>query len=216
MIAEAKPEQKAAEQSELDEVPLVMEPVLETVEVKRLRDDARHALARDIRAQRADIGARIRVGRTEIGEVRVPEGVAARAVGICCAKRVVVQEHGPRTHAQGAGGRLAAEVGERIRASCKRADLGLQRQPTVPACVRLEEHAVALEEMHLARGVVREDVAALVIGGRHGDAAQARAIGGVVQHVRHPLVGEVAGEGEYGRVDGQDVSAASVSRRARR
>ena len=117
---------------------------------------------------------------------------------------------------QGAGRGFAAQAGERIRLLGQCADPGLQRQATVPAGVGLKEHAVSLQEVHLARRVVREDVASLVIGGCHGDAVQAAAIGSVVQHVRHPLVGEVAGEREYGRLDGQDVTAAAAALRARR
>src|SRR5207237_2648035 len=82
VIAKTQAEQETTEQAELDEVPLVMQAVLETVEVKGLRDDALHALARDVRTQCGDIGAHVGIGRAEVREVCVAERVATRAAGM--------------------------------------------------------------------------------------------------------------------------------------
>ena len=96
----------------------------------------------------------------------------------------------------------------------QRAHPRLELEPAVTRRVGPEEDAVAVEEANLTRGIVRKDVASLVVGGCHGDAAQTRAAGRVVQNARHALVREVAGEGEYRRLDGQDVSAAAFAQRA--
>src|SRR5207244_11250964 len=66
--------------------------------------------------------------------------------------------------------------------------------------------SAAFQGFDLARGVVRGDVPSVVIGGGHADAAQPSAAGDVVQDGRHPLVHQVAGECESGRLDAGDVS----------
>ena len=195
-VAEAQAEQETAEAAELDEVPLVMEAVLEAMEVEGLRNHRRHALARDVSAEGYDVGPHVGIGRAEIGEVRVTECVVARAFWMGGAERVVVQKDSPGAHPQGACGRLATELGEDIRLPGEGADPGLQFQAAIPCCIRPEEDAVTIQEVHLSRRVVWKDVAALVVGGRHRDAAQPGTARRVVQHPSHTLVRKVAGERE--------------------
>ena len=222
VLAEAEPEEIAHPRAERDEVALVRVAVLEAQVVQRLRADAGDTERRDVGGERARVGAGIRIRGTELGHVPVAEGVLGRALGVRRGERAVVEEHRPRPDGEpapvGGGDRLGQHV--RRLAHRRLQPRGAQRRPG------REEDGAALEEPHLAHGVVREDVPALVVGGRHRDAAEPAAVLDVVQHGLDPLVREVGREaedracpwlaGEPAAVDRQRHALHVVRRRPRR
>ena len=198
MLAEAEAEQVAHARPERDEVALVRVAVLEAEVVQRLRADARDTERRDVGGERTRVGAGIRIRRTELGHVAVAERVLGGALGMRRGERAVVEEHRPRSDGQPAPVGGGDDLGQHVRrlAHGRLQPRGAQRRPG------REEDGAALEEPHLAHRVVREDVPALVIGGRDRDAAEAAAVLDVVQHGLDPLVREVGREAEDRRVHG--------------
>ena len=160
--------------------------------MERLRADARDTERRDVGGERARVGAGVGIRRAELGHVPVAERVLGRALGVRRGERAVVEEHRPRPDREPApvGGR--DRLGQHVRRLAHRRlqPRAAQRRPG------REEDGAALEEPHLAHRVVREDVAALVVGGRDRDAAEAAALLDVVEHGLDPLVGEVGREAE--------------------
>ena len=94
-----------------------------------------------------------------------------------------------------------AEIREHVSLLRQGADQRLQGPPLVAARVRLKEHGAALQEVDLARGVVREDVPPVVIGGGHGYPTQPGTLRDVVEDGVHALVHEVGRERECRGVD---------------
>ena len=170
--------------------------VLEPQVVECLRADAGDAERRDVGGERAGVGAGIRVRGTELGHVAVAERVLGGALGVRRGERAVVEEDRPRSHGQPAPVGGGDDLGQHVRrlAHGRLQPRGAQRRPG------REEDGAALEEPHLADGVVREDVAALVVRRRDGDAAEAAAVLDVVQHGLDSLVREVGREAEDRRV----------------
>src|SRR3990170_8939401 len=95
MNAKAQTKQVGSYGPQLLKVALVVVAVREAVEVKRLREDRRDLIARDVRRERARVGSHFGIGRAQIGEVPVPERVLCGALGMREAEPVVVQEDRP-------------------------------------------------------------------------------------------------------------------------
>ena len=190
VLAEAQTEEIAHPRAERDEVALVCVPVLEAQVVQRLRADAGDAECRDVGRERAGVGASVWMRRAELGHVPVAERVLGRALGVRGGERAVVEEHRPGSDGQPAPIRGRDRFGQHVRHLAHRRlqPRGAQRRSG------REEDGAALEEPHLAHGVVREDVAALVIRGGDRDPAEPAALLDVVQHVLDPLVREVGRE----------------------
>lgn len=201
MLAEAEAQQVAPQRAQVDEVPLVVKAVLQAVIVQRLCNHYRHSMGRDVSAERAYVRSHVRVGRAEVGQMQVTESVAAGIVWIGLAERVVVQKDRPGPDAHRARGGATAEVGQNVGLLGQAADSGLQLQAPVARGIGLKEDRAAFQKVELAHGIVREDVATVVIGSGQGDTTKTRALGHVVEHGLQSLVPKVGGEGEHGGVD---------------
>ena len=173
--------------------------VLEAVVVQRLRQNGRDLVARDVRDERAHVGADVRVGRAQVGGVKVAEGVAGSTVGVLVGA-VGVEEHRPGVDGEAAGRRRPARVREHVVLARERADPGLDPEPVVTSRVGPEEELAAIEEDDLAAWIVREDVPGRVVDERGSDPAQPTANLEIVENGVDALVGEVGREGEGRRL----------------
>ena len=107
-------------------------------------------------------------------------------------ERAVVEEDRPRAHGEPALARGGDHLGQHARCLAYRR---LQPRAAQSRPGR-EEDGAALEEPHPADGVVREDVPALVVGGRDREAVEAAAVLDVVQDSLDPFVPVVGREAE--------------------
>ncbi len=132
MRAEAEPEQRLGGRAQLLEVALVVVAVAQAVEVQRLRPDCVHAVPGQLGDQGAGVLADLRVGRAQLGEVAVAEGVGGGAVRVFEAEPVVVAEDRPRVQLQAAPAGLRGGLGEGVAV----ADRGGRRM-----CIRDRKYA---------------------------------------------------------------------------
>ncbi len=200
--AEADTEQGLGGRAQLLEVALVVVAVAQPVEVQRLGADRVHAVPGQLGDQGQRILADLRVRRAELGEVAVAEGVGRGAVRVGEAEPVVVAEHRPGVQLQAAPAGLVGGLGEGVVGAEGGGRHGCQA--AVPPGVRLgaEVRRARLQVADHPAGVVREDVAGLVVDGGEGDAADPGAVGEVAEEGVGALVEQVGGEGEDGRLHG--------------
>ncbi len=202
VLAEADPEQRLGDRAQLLEVALVVEAVPQAVEVQRLGADGVDAVAGVLGDQRGGVLADVGVGRAELGEVPVAEGVGGGAVGVLEAEPVVVQEDRPGVQLQPAPPGLRRRLGEGVAVAEGGGRLRAQPLPAPVRRVRLEVGGAGLQVADGVQRVVREDVARLVVDGGEGDAADPGAVGEIAEEVVGALVEQVGGEGENGRLHG--------------
>src|ERR687894_579981 len=122
-----------------------MVAVREAVEVERLREDRGDLVAPDVRRERGRVRPHLGIGRTQIGEVPVPERVLCGAFGVYKAEPVVVQEDYPCVdlHSPFVGGR--AKIAEGIARAGELGDAWLESQALVARLVRPEKDGSALQ-----------------------------------------------------------------------
>ncbi len=202
VVAEADAEQGLGERAELLEVALVVVAVAQAVEVQRLGADRVHAVPGQLGDQRGRVLADLGVGRAQLGEVAVAEGVGGRAVGVLEAEPVVVAEDRPGVQLQAPAAGLLGGLGERV-AVADRAGRRRGESAAGPAGrVGAEVRGAGLQVPDHPPGVVREDVAGLVVDRGEGDAADPGPVGEVAEERVGALVDQVGGEGEDGRLHG--------------
>ena len=88
------------------------------------------------------------------------------------------------------------QLGEHVSISRQRTRTRLEARIPIERRLRPETRDASFQEANLATGIVREDIARLVVHGREGDSSEPASTLDVVENGLGALVGEICGKGE--------------------
>jgi hypothetical protein len=186
--------------------------VVERHEARAFQQQRIERIAAERAVERAGIGAHIRVGRTERGDVGVAEDILDRAIRMPRRQNRRVHVVGPAAHRHAALVRRGDKSRERVLFIHEVGDVGLDFQPREACRIGPEEHAAAHVQDATAR-VVRQHIARVVIVARHRQRIGAGEVAHPVDDAVVALVDEVVGEQDD---RGAHVSAAPARDGSRR
>jgi len=192
MRAKADAQKQPVHRPDPQEIPLVVIAMLQRQIVQAFRIQRIDTAVGDGRCHRNRVLDCRRMRRAERGQLGIAEHVSRHRVGVAPSQRGVVQEHRPRRHrkATRAGG-----IPDPVERGATRRPDGLY--PREPAGIEIEQRRAILLEFQPDAGVVRQQIAAIMVQRSQRDATHPRC-GNAPERDVHPLVQHVGRKGEYG------------------